>query len=459
MIAAQGIYATHRLIESESLCEREKRVNNIAQVKTRLSAMRIIRNPISAFRILTCYSLIAICLCVLSAMGSCQKPNTTAKTPQKGKTSSTQSISFNWPMAGHDAKHTKLSPFVGPKSSKLAWKYDLDENSHEVFPDIHGEPVIADGAYVYVLRLDGTLYKISRGGNLEWKNKIGNLAPTTPCIGQDGTLYVSALISPPPLTIINQTKQALYAVSPDGATKWSVALGIGLAPLSPVISDKGVIYTGIFQGDLVAVSSSGKRIWKKSIGGGVMFPPAITDDGGLIVVTIDKTVKALDTSGQVLWSYQPDDKTSSPPVIGDDGTIYVCADGKLLALNAVGKLKWSYAKDLYINAPAMSPDGSLLVSTHKGSIVKLTSEGKVKWELKLEGKDLGTPCVDANGTVYVPTGFVEKRGALFAVSAEGKLLWKTDIGTTYITAPSPVIGDDGRLYVGDKDGVLWAFGE
>ena len=81
----------------------------------------------------------------------------------------------------------------------------------------------------------------------------------------------------------------------------------------------------------------------------------------------------------------------------------------------------------------------------------------LKWKF-LTDKPIyyATPAVDNEGTIYVGTGVYigTISGSLYAIYPDGTLKWKYDFINN---ANSPVIGEDGTIYIMDRMNVLYAF--
>jgi hypothetical protein len=69
-----------------------------------------------------------------------------------------------------------------------------------------------------------------------------------------------------------------------------------------------------------------------------------------------------------------------------------------------------------------------------------------------------TAAVDDQGTIYVGTGVYlgTTSGSLYAIHPDGTLKWKQDLDHN---GTSPVISEDGTIYIMDTHNVLYAFDE
>ena len=80
----------------------------------------------------------------------------------------------------------------------------------------------------------------------------------------------------------------------------------------------------------------------------------------------------------------------------------------------------------------------------------------IKWQF-ITDKPIyySTPAIDDNGIIYVGTGMYlwTTSGSLYAINPDGTLKWKYDLNNN---ATSPVIGEDGTIYIMDRKNVLYA---
>ncbi|MGB3478299.1 MAG: Ig-like domain-containing protein, partial [bacterium] len=79
-----------------------------------------------------------------------------------------------------------------------------------------------------------TVFNDILSGNLKWQTFIGVVFPrSSPAIGTDGTIYIGS------------DDNALYAINPDGTTKWRYSTG-NYVFSSPAIGADGTIYVGSY---------------------------------------------------------------------------------------------------------------------------------------------------------------------------------------------------------------------
>jgi hypothetical protein len=149
----------------------------------------------------------------------------------------------------------------------------------------------------------------------------------------------------------------------------------------------------------------------------------------------------------------------------------VTSSGFLYALNSDSTLKWTYeVGENVVTSPVIGTDGYIYFGDDRGRIHAVnasTGTAKSGWPISIElGLALSTPAFAADNYFYVNTD--EQR--VFCVnSVDGKIRWETPYlpleeaksrklrGKREDLIPSPVIGDDGDIYVaaGEDDPGLY----
>jgi outer membrane protein assembly factor BamB len=225
----------------------------------------------------------------------------------------------------------KSSPAVGPDGAIYAGSTEasyLNGKLYAINPDgtqrwslsiatgVEGSPAIGPDSTIYVGSRgygfdDAKLFAIDPNGNQKWvydfttTATMGHLSPpavrqilTSPAIGADGTIYVSALVAIP----FNLFSGLVAAVDPDGNGKWVFDTN-GPVTSSPAVAKNGTIYVG----------SPRAR-----------FQP----------LGYDGVVYAITLNGNQKWAFPTGaEYVHSSPAIGTDGTVYVGAsDGKFYAI-------------------------------------------------------------------------------------------------------------------------------
>jgi len=254
---------------------------------------------------------------------------------------------------------------------------------------------------VYLTSSDGNLYAINPDGSLKWKYAAAGVG-STPAIGRDGTIYVSAT-------------GFLNAVTPAGQMKWRAFIGEDAGNCSPTIGSDGTIYIGsVANPALFAINADGTQKWSNT------------------------------------GSYAPGDSEA----IGADGTLYAVLRSSLTAFGAGGSIIWQTSTNqLGVGAaPALLKNGTILVcgGNSAAGLSAFSPDGFLLWQiLNQTGREppQTTPAIDSSGVIYhcVSNG-------VWAINAQGSVLWNLNAPGIpgpggFFAGTSPTIGPDGTIYV------------
>ncbi len=188
--------------------------------------------------------------------------------------------------AGVDNKYSDDDGFYAfdPANGDIIWSYSTGDHM------TISQPAIADNGTIYIV-IDNNLRALNpSNGNTQWVANVtvyssGVTSPErhAPVIGSDGTIYVFDVVG------------NLHAVNSSGILQWTNNIGIVdliLNPnTTPILGNNDVIYIGTSQGN-----NSG-------------------------------AVYALNSSGDVLWSYDTPGIASNSPVLDSNGYLYIGTQG------------------------------------------------------------------------------------------------------------------------------------
>lgn len=204
-----------------------------------------------------------------------------------------------------------------------------------------GCPAIAPDGTVYFASWD--LYAVNPDGTRKWIAPHPIAANSSVCIGPDGTVYCSCYNDGVWDGVgDDDPNRELYAVSPAGELKWSLDLKCSTAP---AIAEDGTLYF-MDQQIVYAINPDGTTKWTYP---GVVYTGEgrlAVDGNGTLYIGLgdydhaDATVLALNPDGSVKWSRDiagnPWESGVTYPVIGPDNTLVVAAkSGMLLAFGAL----------------------------------------------------------------------------------------------------------------------------
>ncbi|MCR2823789.1 Ig-like domain-containing protein [Lederbergia panacisoli] len=341
-----------------------------------------------------------------------------------------QPTTYNW---------TRQSGFIGWSEPAVNWTYKTEGS-------FRTSPVIGADGTIYISSTDGNLYAVSKGGELKWKKYIGTMEES-PVIGNGGLLY-----------IVSQ-QGVVNALDKDGNTVWQYTMVNQYQPAvftQPVIGKDGSIFIAANY-KLYALSSSGNLKWTLNTGDfSVSNSPAIGLDGTIYAV-YGKKLLAVSQYGTKKWEYTNNYNIHTAPLVREDGLIYYGTEGEVVTLTPDGK-NYGNPYNVYASSDglALGRDGQFYFSGSNGTLYMRSSYPyPVKsWEFHTGDTIWSAPIIDYMGTIY----FVTDRGYIYAVKKNGSRKWSINLGTDINTRGSLSIGKDGTLYIGGKDGRLYAVG-
>jgi outer membrane protein assembly factor BamB len=153
----------------------------------------------------------------------------------------------------------------------------------------------------------------------KWRVVANGPIYSAPAVGPDGTVYFGTKPSDYSTTTNDLLKGRLYAIAPDGSTKWEFAVG-GNITLPPLVAEDGTIYFGSSEGRLYALDPGGSQKW--AFPRGVQTAPALAGDGTIYFGSYGEFY-AVHPNGTEFWRFQTSDLISSSAAVGLDGTVYV----------------------------------------------------------------------------------------------------------------------------------------
>jgi eukaryotic-like serine/threonine-protein kinase len=261
--------------------------------------------------------------------------------------------------------------------------------------------------------------------------------------------------------------------SGQGGVKWQVQTG-GAVRSSPAVTATR-LFVGSGDGHLYALERTrGAVLWKFAAGDAVDASPAVA--GGLVIAaTLSGRIFAVDQStGRLRWSRKTGtplpyntspaggwDLWASSPVVAGSNVVIGAPDGGVYCLDlATGKQRWRAQTNGRVRATPAVHDGMVVVGSWGGRVYALDLRtGAERWVHRTEGDTLdsktfgfdrraiqGSAAI-ADGSVYVGS----RDGAVYALEeATGKRRWRVSHRGSWVIG-SPAV-HDGKVFAGSSDG-------
>lgn len=252
------------------------------------------------------------------------------------------------------------------------------------------------------------------------------------------------------LYTISQNTKIVYGINAiTGEKLWQFETEAATYGAGPAVADNGTLLFGTEDGDgtLYALTPNGTTRWTAKLGNSVKAAPAVTSDGIVYALCDGGTLTALDLeTGAVKWTAQKSGNAGAVAVDAD-GTIYMGTSDGVWAYNPAGSLKWKSEKAYKVTARggniAIGTDYVYVALDSKNGVAAVNkTDGSAAWQYKTGLGACYHPVVDKEGTVYV----CEKSGGLYAVAKDGQLKWKYDAALGY-TFSGFALGENGKAYI------------
>jgi hypothetical protein len=297
------------------------------------------------------------------------------------------------------------------------WKWESEPMSAHSGPSTN-----ADGSRLYVADDNkGVICFDVATGAILWQ-LAEQYGDCTPVVGPGGAIYVTSLDGVTRIRDLGDT----------AAVEWTVASP--QQSTNVVLGASGVIY-GISYGSfepcaakVFALDSSGKLLWQDTSHvtddyGGVMNCPALDSRGRLLVASGCDSLVCFSPDGSVAWSAEAPGLYGGGITVGFGDRIYVQSydDNCVYCLEANGRLKWMGATEASgdLNNVCALADSSIIFVGFGECVDCKNWNGTSRWSFNivdsldlsgqprpanLEGDDSPTPLVGPDGRIYVGYG-------------------------------------------------------
>ena len=308
------------------------------------------------------------------------------------------------------------------KTGGLAWRFDPPQG-------LWDRALAAADGQVYVGLKGGLLAALdARSGALLWQSSLG-VEVQAPPAASGGRVYVPSTFVGPGLAGDPTGQARLFALdAKTGESLWSFQAGAYI--LQTPFIDGNQLFTG----------------------GSYADPQLKVDEGGpmrLYALSVQ--------DGSQRWSYQSTDGYVKAIYAAGGYVSYIAYTDYLSGLDAAsGKLLWRQETGNWV--PSLSGHQQTLYFGAANTVVQARAiqDGSVIWSYNIPGGSfnylLGAP-VRVTDDLYCLT----QRGDLFALdAANGSLRWSQATG---VTARVGLSVGPGAIYLGDADGVVYAYSD
>jgi len=217
--------------------------------------------------------------------------------------------------------------------------------------------------------------------------------------------------------------------------------------VGPVIMDDAVYFGGYDYNIYALDCNSGKLRWKFKTDGEINGGPCV-DEKRLYVGSRDNSVYALDLkTGRLVWKFRTSDCVAGVPAVWGDRLYIGSFDKNFYCLDKrTGSLIWKFPTqgEIFNYTRALISKGTVYFTSFDNFLRAVDAEtGKLAWKFHT-----GIYGISAGTVLYKGVLFQGSRdGNLYALSLDGKLLWKFSTHEMII----PVICHEDRVYFGSED--------
>jgi outer membrane protein assembly factor BamB len=344
-----------------------------------------------------------------------------------------------------DARHTHRSSGRATTSAPaIDWTHDV---GGPVEAQVTASP---DEQTLYAASLGGALTALAReGGAVRWTLALGDRVYATPCVGDDGTIYVGS------------DAKKFMAVSPDGKVKWSLDTDGDADTGAAVAADGSVVFAA--GRAIYDVTPLGFVRWRFAAKRKVYGAPALGANGRVFAGSQDHHLYSLAADGRLVWSVDLGADVDGAPALDDHGSVFVGTDGdEVVRIDPDdGRVVWRTNVGGYVRGTlSVARNGDVLAGVYgprPRAVRLLAGDGAVRGDFAIQGTGAldfgvhGGALEDATGTLV----FGAQDDAVYAVDAGGRLLWRFTTGGD-VDAPATLLRD-GTLVIGSDDGLVTAF--
>lgn len=276
---------------------------------------------------------------------------------------------------------------------------------------------------------------------------------------------------------------------------WTYEAGDAIESSAAIVG--GVVYSGVGNGELVAIDlQSGKLKWKYKGGELIGESSPAVQNGVVYIGDLGGVLHAINAAdGKVKWTFKTGGEIKSSPVVASGKVLVGSYDGSLYAVDAAkGQLAWQYKTKAQVHATPAVAGGLAYISGCDGVLRAIRiSDGQQAYEVTIGAYTGASPAIEGQSAWFgtynnevVSADLARRRivwryehpqrkfpfyataavwnGKVFA-GGRDKMLHALDAKTgkalwTFMTKAridsSPVVTPDGRVFFGSNDGTFYA---
>jgi len=293
----------------------------------------------------------------------------------------------------------------------------------------------------------------------------------------------------PQSVVVALDSGVVKAYSETGVLLWSFAVRGGMSPYL-TRSREGITFVCSANGNLTAINSVGRELWKANTGGG-LSAPIITGWDGRAFVPMARKISCYTSSGRRLWINDLESGISVAPLLDQNGNILLALENsRLIRITPFGVVNsWKLPSVPVVLVPL---EKTILALFSNGNILRIDSstDGSAPLPLSsLTARPLAAAVKDGRAAVFLANGqmqllsesdgkplwtanslirlhekaelifdergiYVLCDGGAACFTANGKLLWHANLENA---TGIPAFSDDGVLYSCGRDWVLNAW--
>ena len=330
-----------------------------------------------------------------------------------------------------------------------------------------GTAVIDEKDNAYVGATNKFFYSFAADGSLRWKYQIYDRA--------DSLIDSAAVLAPDNLVVVPGGDGFLHALNRDtGKLVWDFKAK-GTSDLghqkgetvnsfegNVQVGPNGVIYAGNDNGHMYSVSAAGKELWNIKTDMMIWSSPSFDPKGEWMVFgSLDGYLYLVHPqTGKIFSKEKIGADVKSSPSVDEEGNITFGASNFLFYSYKVEKKKlvknWEYngaRGELYSSAAVK--DGKIVFGSLEGAVYALSKDGKLLWKFMTYSPVASSPMITKDNVVL----FGAKNGKLYALDLlTGERLWSfktTDALQKSNLDASVSMNSKGMIINGSYSGIVY----